>query len=125
MNRSGAHMIRDFVRFIHDFEAAGGRESEGQIDDSADAVRLMTIHQAKGLEFPVVILPELHRQADVRTEWHHAGPPSRAYGEDIRWQGLEGGGTYDDRISAGGRNCGISSRACARSMSAPLARRTG
>ena len=68
--RSGAHMIRDFVRFIQDFEAAGGRESEGQIDESADAVRLMTIHQSKGLEFPVVILPELHRQADVRTEWY-------------------------------------------------------
>ena len=63
-------MFRDFVRFLHDFEAAGGRESEGQIDDSADAVRLMTIHQSKGLEFPVVILPELHRQADVRTEWY-------------------------------------------------------
>jgi ATP-dependent helicase/nuclease subunit A len=68
--RSGAHMIRDFVRFLQDFEAARGRESEGQIDNSADAVRLMTIHQSKGLEFPVVILPELHRQADVRTEWY-------------------------------------------------------
>ena len=68
--RSGAHMIRDFVRFIRDFEAAGGRESEGQMDDSADAVRLMTIHQSKGLEFPVVILPELHRLAEVRSEWY-------------------------------------------------------
>jgi ATP-dependent helicase/nuclease subunit A len=68
--QSGAHITRDFVRFIRDFAAAGGRESEGRIDDSADAVRLMTIHQAKGLEFPVVILPELHRQPDVRTEWY-------------------------------------------------------
>jgi ATP-dependent helicase/nuclease subunit A len=68
--RSGAHMIRDFVRFIRDFEAAGGRESEGQMDDSADAVRLMTIHQSKGLEFPVVILPELQRLAEVRSEWY-------------------------------------------------------
>ena len=68
--RSGTHMIRDFVRFIRDFEAAGGRESEGQMDDSADAVRLMTIHQSKGLEFPVVILPELHRLAEVRSEWY-------------------------------------------------------
>lgn len=66
---SGAHMIRDFVRFVHDFEEAGGRESEGQIDDSADAVRLMSIHQSKGLEFPVVIIPDLHRQSDNRREW--------------------------------------------------------
>jgi ATP-dependent helicase/nuclease subunit A len=68
--RAGAYMIRDFVRFIRDFEAAGGRESEGQMDDSANAVRLMTIHQSKGLEFPVIVLPELHRLAEVRSEWY-------------------------------------------------------
>jgi ATP-dependent helicase/nuclease subunit A len=67
--RSGAHLIRDFVRFVHDFEEAGGRESEGQIDDSADAVRLMSIHQSKGLEFPIVIIPDLHRQPDNRRDW--------------------------------------------------------
>ncbi|HXI94191.1 MAG TPA: UvrD-helicase domain-containing protein [Blastocatellia bacterium] len=67
--RSGAHLIRDFVRFVRDFEEAGGRESEGQIDDSADAVRVMSIHQSKGLEFPVVIIPDLHRQPDNRREW--------------------------------------------------------
>jgi ATP-dependent exoDNAse (exonuclease V) beta subunit len=59
--RSGAHLIRDFVKYVHDFEAIGSRESEGQLDDSANAVKLMTIHQAKGLEFPVVIVPDLHR----------------------------------------------------------------
>jgi len=60
--RSGANMIRDFVRFVEDFERAGGRESEGQVDESADAVRLMTIHQSKGQEFPVVVLPDLTRE---------------------------------------------------------------
>ncbi len=59
--KSGAHLIRDFVKFVHDFEAIGSRESEGQLDDSANAVKLMTIHQAKGLEFPVVIIPDLQR----------------------------------------------------------------
>jgi len=59
--RSGAHLIRDFVKYVHDFEAIGSRESEGQLDDSANAVKLMTIHQAKGLEFPVVMIPDLHR----------------------------------------------------------------
>jgi ATP-dependent helicase/nuclease subunit A len=68
-SRAGAYLIRDFVRFVRDFEEAGGRESEGQIDDSADAVRLMSIHQSKGLEFPVVIIPDLHRQPDNRREW--------------------------------------------------------
>lgn len=59
--RSGNHLIRDFVRYVEEFEAIGSRESEGQIDEAANAVRLMTIHQAKGLEFPVVIIPDLHR----------------------------------------------------------------
>ena len=59
--RSGAHLIRDFVKYVRDFETIGSRESEGQLDDSANAVKLMTIHQAKGLEFPVVIIPDLHR----------------------------------------------------------------
>ena len=67
--RSGAYLIRDFVRFVRDFEEAGGRESEGEIDDSADAVRLMSIHQSKGLEFPVVVIPDLHRQPDNRRDF--------------------------------------------------------
>src|SRR5438128_11348971 len=60
--KTGANLIRDFVNYVEEFEAVGGRESEGQMDKSADVVRLMTIHQAKGLEFPVVIIPDLHRE---------------------------------------------------------------
>jgi ATP-dependent helicase/nuclease subunit A len=56
------HLIRDFVHFVEEFEAIGGREGEGQMDETANVVRLMTIHQAKGLEFPVVIIPDLHRE---------------------------------------------------------------
>ena len=67
--RSGAHLIRDFVRYVEEFEAIGSRESEGQIDEATNAVRLMTIHQAKGLEFPVVIIPELQRYSRVPDNW--------------------------------------------------------
>ncbi|MFN2492892.1 MAG: UvrD-helicase domain-containing protein [Pyrinomonadaceae bacterium] len=69
--RSGAYLVRDFVRYVEEFEAIGSREGEGQIDDSADAVRLMTIHQAKGLEFPVVIIPNLHhRSMNPQEHWY-------------------------------------------------------
>jgi ATP-dependent helicase/nuclease subunit A len=61
------YLIRDFVHYVEEFEAIGGREGEGQMDESANVVRLMTIHQAKGLEFPVVIVPDLHREP-VRRE---------------------------------------------------------
>jgi ATP-dependent helicase/nuclease subunit A len=68
---AGAHLVRDFVRYVEEFEAIGSREGEGQIDDSANAVRLMTIHQAKGLEFPVVIIPNLHhRSLKPQEHWY-------------------------------------------------------
>jgi ATP-dependent helicase/nuclease subunit A len=67
--RSGTHLIRDFVRYVEEFEAIGSRESEGQIDEATNAVRLMTIHQAKGLEFPIVIIPELQRYSRVPDNW--------------------------------------------------------
>ncbi|HYR77156.1 MAG TPA: UvrD-helicase domain-containing protein [Pyrinomonadaceae bacterium] len=64
------YLIRDFVHYVEEFEAIGGRESEGQMDESANVVRLMTIHQAKGLEFPVVIVPDLHREQRPRDAWY-------------------------------------------------------
>jgi ATP-dependent helicase/nuclease subunit A len=64
------HLIRDFVHYVEAFEVVGGREGEGQMDESANVVRLMTIHQAKGLEFPVVIIPDLHREQKARETWH-------------------------------------------------------
>jgi ATP-dependent exoDNAse (exonuclease V) beta subunit len=67
--RSGAHLIRDFVRYVEEFEAIGSRESEGQIDEATNAVRLMTIHQAKGLEFPIVIIPDLQRLSRPTDNW--------------------------------------------------------
>jgi ATP-dependent helicase/nuclease subunit A len=67
--RSGAHLIRDFVKYVHDFEAIGSRESEGQLDEAANAVTLMSIHQAKGLEFSVVIIPDLQRTQAPKDNW--------------------------------------------------------
>ncbi|HEV7799355.1 MAG TPA: UvrD-helicase domain-containing protein, partial [Pyrinomonadaceae bacterium] len=68
-DRSGHHLIRDFVRYVEEFEAIGSRESEGQIDEATNAVKLMTIHQAKGLEFPVVIIPDLQRSSKPPDNW--------------------------------------------------------
>jgi len=44
-------------------------EEEGEsplADETLDAVRILSIHRAKGLEYPVVILPDLHRAKQGR-----------------------------------------------------------
>jgi len=58
---SGPHALSDFTAFVQQF-AEMAEESEAQVTtETADAVRLMTVHKAKGLEFPVVIIPDLGR----------------------------------------------------------------
>jgi ATP-dependent helicase/nuclease subunit A len=54
---SGA--LADYRRRVHEHE----EEAEAALaDDELDAVRILSIHKAKGLEFPVVVLADLHRE---------------------------------------------------------------
>ncbi len=61
---------RDLRGFLADAQArdlAAAREGEAALEsEGLDAIRLMTIHRAKGLEFPVVAVADLGRQSGGR-----------------------------------------------------------
>ena len=54
--------VEGFIRFVHELDEVGARETEAvSEEEDADAVRLMTIHAAKGLEFKVVAVVDAGR----------------------------------------------------------------
>ncbi|MFO0877064.1 MAG: UvrD-helicase domain-containing protein [Gemmataceae bacterium] len=59
-DRSGLFGLSDFIARLGDFIATQPREEQAATQpEKADVIRIMSIHQAKGLEFPVVIVPDL------------------------------------------------------------------
>jgi hypothetical protein len=59
--RQGTTALDDVVRYVRErAQDTSVRESEAQIVSQADdVVRVLTVHQAKGLEFDIVIIPDL------------------------------------------------------------------
>jgi ATP-dependent helicase/nuclease subunit A len=59
-DRSGLFGLADFIARLGDLVGNQAREEQAATQfETGNVVRLMTIHQAKGLEFPVVIVPDL------------------------------------------------------------------
>ena len=62
--------LRPFARWLSQRGVSSLPESESATTEADDdAVRILTIHQAKGLEFPIVILPKLQDQPAARADF--------------------------------------------------------
>jgi ATP-dependent helicase/nuclease subunit A len=58
-DRSALFGLADFIQRLGDLVKAQPREEQAATQpEESDVVRLMTIHQAKGLEFPIVFVPD-------------------------------------------------------------------
>ncbi|HEX3743047.1 MAG TPA: UvrD-helicase domain-containing protein [Bryobacteraceae bacterium] len=75
--------LDDFIDEIARVRDSDPREPDAPVDDIAEAVKIMTVHSAKGLEFPVVFVAALHKGVE-------SNPPvvafSRRYGLGARWR---------------------------------------
>ena len=61
--RSGLISFRAFVDWLVDQAETGEASDAPIIEEGLDGVRIMTVHKAKGLEFPVVILVDMTANA--------------------------------------------------------------
>ncbi len=64
--RVGGAGLASFNAYLEALLNVEAREGEAPLE-GGDAVRLMTVHRAKGLEFPIVVLPELGRMPPAKS----------------------------------------------------------
>jgi ATP-dependent exoDNAse (exonuclease V) beta subunit len=72
--RRGVTSFRAFVDLLEQ-DAERGEAGEAPIvEDGTEGVRIMTVHRAKGLEFPVVILADLTAKGTPEEPWRWVDP---------------------------------------------------
>lgn len=66
---AGGNSLRAFLDWVQRQAEEGARVTETPVPESdEDAVRIMTVHAAKGLEFPVVVLTGLNNNRNSRVD---------------------------------------------------------
>lgn len=98
--RSGSQDPSELARWLseHRNSDESGRDRTRRLETDADTVTIMTIHRAKGLQFPIVLIPDMAQSSVASRD---AGHPlwlpvpggrvidvggSKSYERDQRWQ---------------------------------------
>ncbi len=71
--------LAGFVAYLDAYQGAGGElPTSVELSEDVDGVRLMTLDQAKGLEFPIVFVPNSARRGVARARGRRRPLPARA-----------------------------------------------
>jgi ATP-dependent exoDNAse (exonuclease V) beta subunit len=84
--RAGSGGLSTFSAYLDALLRQEPREGEAPLE-AAGSVQLMTVHRSKGLEFPIVVLPDLGRRSPPQTAKWLA---RRAYGAAVQLRGATG-----------------------------------
>jgi ATP-dependent exoDNAse (exonuclease V) beta subunit len=77
-----------FRGLVDELKARAGRLDSGEsavFEESADGIRLLTVHSAKGLEFPVVILGDMTANIAARDPDRYIDPKQRLCATRLLW----------------------------------------
>ena len=73
----GGLSFRGFVDMLHDASSRADSPEAPIIEEGSDGVRLMTVHKAKGLEFPVVVLADIACKLSLDDASRYLDPQKR------------------------------------------------
>ena len=73
----GGLSFRGFVDMLHDASTRADSPEAPILEEGSDGVRLMTVHKAKGLEFPVVVLADMACKLSRDDASHHLDPAKK------------------------------------------------
>ena len=92
--RSGSRGLFAFVRYLRELQQTDGNMTLPQGEEITGAVRIMTIHKSKGLEFPIVILANCAKKFN-ELDLHNSVLLHENMGISMRCRDMSRGIQYD------------------------------